>query len=598
MKVCVIGAGPSGLTTIKQLLDEGHAVTCFERQDDIGGIWHRHANDAEQMKAYDSLILTISMKLMAFSDFMPEGERIFANHKEYRRYLEAYAARYRLREHISFSSAVDDIRFQDGSWSVTVTSNGQTAQHVFDAVALCTGPFKTPNMSVTDLDKFTGEVLHSSRYRNNERFRGKRVLVVGLAESGADIVREISDMSAACTLAIRSRSFLLPRLHDGENATDMFTMRGHHYEMYVRSTKVPFPMKAFFGDSALSRSIFLTAARTYGLLDAASSAISKLLPVNGRRAAADRGTNNLGQSSHPRKLDLFTEYTKENIDAINDWNDKSHKGEGNWSMKAIFSKNVSFIPNIISGKIVVNDTGIQSIAGRTVHFNDGTVSDFDAIVLCTGFYRDFSIGDVKVKDNNVRNLYKHCIHPDYNGRLALMGFVRPFSGGIPICTEMQARYFSLLCSGKLKLPANVKQVIEEEKAWEETFTAFSPQHTESIPSQVLYLDSIAKEIGCLMPISELIFKPELLVRQWFYSFNQSCYRLTGPHNMYDSAVKQIMSEEPPGRSSSMTLMCSVLSMLPYFIHPKNLEVKYTEETERARARSPERDDEEQLELQP
>jgi len=36
--VCVVGAGPSGLTTIKQLLDEGHQVTCFEKQDDIGGI--------------------------------------------------------------------------------------------------------------------------------------------------------------------------------------------------------------------------------------------------------------------------------------------------------------------------------------------------------------------------------------------------------------------------------------------------------------------------------------------------------------------------------------------------------------------------------
>ena len=41
MKVCVIGAGPSGLTTIKQLLDEGHEVRCFERGDNIGGSWQR-----------------------------------------------------------------------------------------------------------------------------------------------------------------------------------------------------------------------------------------------------------------------------------------------------------------------------------------------------------------------------------------------------------------------------------------------------------------------------------------------------------------------------------------------------------------------------
>ena len=43
MKICVIGAGPSGLTTVKQLLDEGHTVRCFERGGNIGGIWQRSA---------------------------------------------------------------------------------------------------------------------------------------------------------------------------------------------------------------------------------------------------------------------------------------------------------------------------------------------------------------------------------------------------------------------------------------------------------------------------------------------------------------------------------------------------------------------------
>ncbi len=70
MKVCVVGAGPCGLTTIKQLLDEGHEVVCFEKNPDVGGIWLRDADgaDAAQMKAYDTLMLTISMKLMAYSD--------------------------------------------------------------------------------------------------------------------------------------------------------------------------------------------------------------------------------------------------------------------------------------------------------------------------------------------------------------------------------------------------------------------------------------------------------------------------------------------------------------------------------------------------
>lgn len=38
-RVAVIGAGPSGLTSIKACLDEGMVPTCFESSDDVGGLW-------------------------------------------------------------------------------------------------------------------------------------------------------------------------------------------------------------------------------------------------------------------------------------------------------------------------------------------------------------------------------------------------------------------------------------------------------------------------------------------------------------------------------------------------------------------------------
>ena len=63
MNVCVIGAGPSGLTTVKQLLDEGHAVQCYERGDDIGGIWQRSRDpeaDAETMAKEIGCLMPLS----------------------------------------------------------------------------------------------------------------------------------------------------------------------------------------------------------------------------------------------------------------------------------------------------------------------------------------------------------------------------------------------------------------------------------------------------------------------------------------------------------------------------------------------------------
>ena len=67
--IAVIGAGLSGITTIKQLVDEGHVVRCFEKSDNLGGVFSNG-------QIYDDLHLTISNYFMAYSDFIPENERL------------------------------------------------------------------------------------------------------------------------------------------------------------------------------------------------------------------------------------------------------------------------------------------------------------------------------------------------------------------------------------------------------------------------------------------------------------------------------------------------------------------------------------------
>ena len=57
----VIGAGPAGIVTTKELLEQGITnVVCLEQAEDIGGVY-RHA--------YDSLVLTTSCAFSMFSDF-------------------------------------------------------------------------------------------------------------------------------------------------------------------------------------------------------------------------------------------------------------------------------------------------------------------------------------------------------------------------------------------------------------------------------------------------------------------------------------------------------------------------------------------------
>lgn len=562
MKVCVVGAGPCGLTTIKQLLDEDHEVVCFDKNPDIGGIWLRHEGDGDRMKAYDDLYLTISMKLMAYSDFPFRGDRTFYTRAEYFEYLCAYADRFGLRKRIRFGSEVTDIRRVSDRWVVSVRRDGIDAEEPFDAVAVCSGPFKTPNRTVAGLEKFTGEIVHSSEYRNNQRFRDKRVLIVGLAESGADIVRQIGDVASACTLAIRSYTYLLPRVSDRIRTTDHGTVRAHHHEMYRRATTYPLELESFWGRDALAKALFLVMSVIYGFATSVLGAFG----ASGRKA--EPAMNPMGEPVDPAKLDVATLENDENWKLIETWNRRSHP-EGSWSPRRIFCKNVSFIPAIAAGRVTLNDRGIESSDGSRVVFGDATDGEFDTVVLCTGFEHDFDIGDLQVDDGNVRNLYKHFLHPDHDGSVAFIGFVRPFSGGIPVCAEMQARYFARVCSGTQQLPDNLDEVVAREKEWEDHWTALSPRQTESIPSQVMYLDALAREIGCLVPMSKMLVNPKLFIQLWFGSFNQSSYRIVGPHNLGRAALDDLYSE-PVENRRDMALRHAVLQLTPSSFHPKHL----------------------------
>ena len=44
MRVAVVGAGVSGLAAVKCCRDEGLDVVCFERRNDLGGLWNYTEN--------------------------------------------------------------------------------------------------------------------------------------------------------------------------------------------------------------------------------------------------------------------------------------------------------------------------------------------------------------------------------------------------------------------------------------------------------------------------------------------------------------------------------------------------------------------------
>ncbi|HEV8244921.1 MAG TPA: NAD(P)-binding protein, partial [Polyangiaceae bacterium] len=78
--MCVIGAGCSGLTAVKALMDAGISVCCYERSDRVGGNWV-FGNNNGLSRIYRSLHINTSRERMQFADFpMPASYPDYPRH--------------------------------------------------------------------------------------------------------------------------------------------------------------------------------------------------------------------------------------------------------------------------------------------------------------------------------------------------------------------------------------------------------------------------------------------------------------------------------------------------------------------------------------
>ena len=214
-RVCVIGAGSSGITVVKALQDRGLPQVCYEKGDDIGGNWY-FRNTNRMSAAYESLHINTDAKLMEYRDYpMPPGTPDYPSHQVIKRYFDDYADQFGLRRHIRFNTEVTRARRRaDGGWEISLDS-GETEQ--FDALVVANGHHWDPLFPDPPYPgEFHGEQIHAHAYLNPREpldFHGKRVLVVGMGNSAMDIACELSrpGIAAALYLSARHGVWILPK---------------------------------------------------------------------------------------------------------------------------------------------------------------------------------------------------------------------------------------------------------------------------------------------------------------------------------------------------------------------------------------------------
>jgi thioredoxin reductase len=217
LEVAVIGAGAAGLVTAREMLREGHRVTILEQNREPGGVWV-YTDDVGSVHSsmYANLRTNLPRELMGFASFPFDSNfkgsmdaRRFPVHSEVLAYLNAFAARFDLPRHIVFGTKVVGIEIarasssKDFKWKVTTSCSAESESDgkkecTYDAVVVSTGHYSEPRQpQLPGRDAFPGVQMHSHDYRRPDPFIGKRVLLIGAGNSGADIAQELADVGAS-----------------------------------------------------------------------------------------------------------------------------------------------------------------------------------------------------------------------------------------------------------------------------------------------------------------------------------------------------------------------------------------------------------------
>ncbi|XP_051003672.1 dimethylaniline monooxygenase [N-oxide-forming] 4 [Acomys russatus] len=510
-KVAVIGAGVSGLSSIKCCLDENLEPTCFERSDDFGGLWKFSEISKDGMtRVYRSLVTNVCKEMSCYSDFpFQEDYPNFMSHEKFWDYLKEFAEHFDLLKYIRFKTTVCSVTkrpdfSETGQWDVVTETEGKQDRAVFDAVMVCTGQFLNPHLpleSFPGIHKFKGQIIHSQEYRVPDAFRGKRILVVGLGNTGGDIAVELSGTASQVFLSTRTGSWVLSRSSGG----------GYPFNMIITRRWLNF--------------------------------IARALPSRFIHWNQERRMNK-----------MF-----------------NHE---NYGLSIAKGKKVKFIVNdelptcILCGKVTMK-AGVMDFTESSIFFEDGTMeANIDVVIFSTGYEFSFPFFEEPLKSLCAKkiNLYKRVFPPNLERTtLAIIGLIS-LTGSILVGTELQARWATRVFKGLCNIPPSQRLMAEATKTEQLIKRGVIKDTSQDKLDFISYVDELARCIGSKPNIPLLFLKdPRLAWEVFFGPCTSYQYRLVGPGKwggarnailtQWDRTIKPLKTRTVPKSPESASLSC-------------------------------------------
>lgn len=207
----IIGGGQSALACAYFLRRTGLDYLILDDQDRCGGAWRR---------AWESLTLFSPAEHSSLPGWlMPPSKDGFPTKNEVIDYLCRYEKRYEFP--IERPVKVSDVVKEEDIFLLSTDKGKYRSRTIISA----TGTWRKAIVpAIPGKELFEGTQLHSSAYRNPADLVGKKVLIVGEGNSGAQILAEVSKIAETSWATAKAPQFL-PDDIDGRVLFDVATAK-------------------------------------------------------------------------------------------------------------------------------------------------------------------------------------------------------------------------------------------------------------------------------------------------------------------------------------------------------------------------------------
>lgn len=492
-RVCVIGSGLTGISAMKACLGAGVDFKCFEADSDAGGFW-RYKPDSKFPSVYKAVHIDSDRDMTSFGDCpISPAEPVFLSNERVLDYLRKNIRECGLAAKIQFNTRVTAVtplpllpNQKMCRWLVEYTKEGgEAASEEFDGVMISVGRHGggayTPKLP--GLESFTGKVMHSSQFKSADQpeVKGKKLVVVGIGNSGLDIVTECARQAASTVLVSRSGAHITKMEH---------------------------------GEVAFAAAV----------LDKLSITFYERWPWWWRSAVQERVGLNM-RLEHANNQAILNKHGLK----------PAHRFWQQHILETGFRDPENSLHQLLEEGLITVRRGIERFTPKGVIFV-GSREEIpaDTIIFATGYrqavpFLDQSVANLEFSrhDNDVF-LYKYMFPmKKEHESLSVLCFLQSLSF---LTAELQARLFVQVLLGQVSLPSQAEKEAEQT----DVELAMRAQYIDRQQLKVQagmhygYYDDLAKCIGCYPSLWKLLKeRPTAIWHAWFTTPQALHYRLVG-----------------------------------------------------------------------